>query len=699
MPTTYLPFARFALATAAIVAASMAGVSTQAPQGQKPQAVFRSSVDLVTVNVVVRDKDGKPVRGLTRDDFTVYEDDRAQPIATFDMEELPAGPEGAPAAAGPTVMGVLGKTLTPKATQPAAAPPPDLNMKGRRLIAMLFDLTSMQPEELERSVKAARDYIDHKLSPVDMLAVVALSTSLTVHQDFTSDKAAMLAALDRMSGVEGQGFDATAAASDTSSDAVGFAPDDSEFDVFNTDRRLLALETLIDAMKGIEQKKSLIYFSSGMTQTGMDNRVAIRTAIDHAVRANVSIYSADMRGLQALAPGGDASQASARGQSAFSGQTVSARFDQLASSQDALSSLAEDTGGRAFFDENDFGRVFDRVVADTSVYYILGFSSSNRTADGRFRRLRVKVKGNDVKLEYRAGYYAARDFAHSGRDDREQQLTEQLFSDLSVTDLPVYATAGYFRMKADRYFVPLWLAVPGARIPFDRAKDKDRATLDVLAILRDEQQRPVARIRDTVKLNLSAAEDVKKKTVQYETSLELPPGRFRLKVVVRENAGGTMGSFETDLVVPNLARLPLKLSSIVLGNGFVTGAKRDDRNPLVAGGQELSPNIARVLTPAQHLYLYYEVYDPSSTPAPAGGSGAVRLLSNVVFFRGQQRVLETPLVETTDLAAADRKAAAFRLDIPPADLPPGLYTCQVNVIDDVAGTFAFPRIPVYVRKQ
>jgi len=338
-------------------------------------------------------------------------------------------------------------------------------------------------------------------------------------------------------------------------------------------------------------------------------------------------------------------------------------------------------------------------VADTSVYYILGFTSANRESDGRFRRLRVKVKRPDLKLEYRAGYYAPRDFAHSGRDDREQQLTEQLFSDLSVTDLPVYASAGYFRLKPDRYFVPLWLAVPGARIPFERAKDKDRATLDVLAILRDEQQRPVARIRDTVKLNLSAAEDVKKKTVQYETSLELPPGRFRLKVVVRENAAGTLGSFETDLVVPNLAKLPLKLSSIVLGNGFVPGVKRDDRNPLLSGGQELSPNIARVLSPAQHLYLYYEVYDPATRPNSANAASPVRLLSNVVFFRGSQRVLETPLLEANELAAGDRKAAAFRLDIPPADLPPGLYTCQINVIDDVAGTFAFPRIPIYVRKQ
>jgi VWFA-related protein len=666
-------------------------------QGQRPAAVFRSSVDLVTVNIVVRDKNGNVVRGLTRDDFTVTEDGRGQSIETFDFEEVTTKAVEAAPAAVTTVLGSVGRA--PAAPTPAADVKPVIDMHGRRLIAMLFDLSSMQPEEIARSAASAREYIEKRLTPADMVAIATLSTTLQVPQDFTSDRDVLLHTLDRLTGVEGMGFEEITAADPTDASATGFTADDSEFTLFNTDRRLQAIQALTDAMAPIEQKKSLIYFSSGMTQTGLDNRVAIRTVIDRAVRSNVSIYTADMRGLQALGPAGDASQASTRGQSAFSGAAVSGRFDTMSSSQDALSSLAQDTGGRAFFDLNDFGTVFDKVVADTSAYYLLGFSSTNQAKDGRFRRLRVSLKRPDLKLEYRAGYYAPRDFAHSAREDREQQLTEQLFSDLSVTDVPVYAASAYFRIKGDRYFVPLWVIVPGSAVPFNKSGDKSKATLDIVGIVRDPRQRPVARIRDTVNLAVSASEQVERKNVQYQTDLELPPGVFNLKVVVRENQTGEMGSFEAAITVPNLTANPIRLSSVIVGSRLQAGLKKDPRNPLLQNGTELIPSVAHVVTAGQPLYLYYEVYDASSGEGKTAPTGqGIRVVSNVLFFRGQQRVLETSLVEATAVNEPDRKATTFRLEVPTADLKPGLYTCQVNVVDDVAGTFAFPRLAVYVKK-
>jgi VWFA-related protein len=684
----------------------LAQQGTAAPQ--RPAATFRSSVDLVTVNVVVRDRSGNIVRGLTRNDFVVTEDGQAQPISTFDFEEIATLATEVVPASIPTVLGSVGRA--PFAPVPAPETKPAIDMHGRRLIAMLFDLSSMQPEEVARSASSARDYIEKRLTSADMVAIATLSTTLQVAQDFTGDRDLLLKTLDRLSGVEGMGFDETVAADPTDESATAFAADDSEFTLFNTDRRLQAIQALTEAMAPIEQKKSLIYFSSGMTQTGLDNRVAIRTVIDRAVRSNVSIYTADMRGLQALGPAGDASQASTRGQSAFSGRAVSGRFDAMSASQDALSSLAEDTGGRAFFDQNDFKAVFDRIVADTSAYYLLGFSSTNRSKDGRFRRIRVSVKRPDLKLDYRAGYYAPRDFAHAGRDDREQQLMEQLFSDLSVTDLPVYASSAYFRLKGNRYFVPLWVVVPGSKVPFNKSRDKDKATLDVLALVRDNQQRPVARIRDTVNVSVSATEEVQRKNVQYQTDLELPPGVFQLKVVVRENQTGNMGSFESLITVPDLRLSPVRLSSVVVGSRLQAGMKKDPRNPLLQNGQELIPSVAHVVAAGQPLYLYYEMYDAMTTaptPAPEVRGGArsaaptgagIRVLSNVVFFRGQKRVFETSLVEAVAVAAPDRKAATFQLEVPTTDLAPGLYTCQVNVVDDVAGTFAFPRLAVYVRK-
>ena len=512
-----------------------------------------------------------------------------------------------------------------------------------------------------------------------------------VDQDFTADREELGTVIDAFGGANGQGFDAGDNSDDASDTGNAFSADDSEFSIFNTDRRLDAIQSLADALSGIQQKKSVIYFSSGMSQSGSDNQVQLRRTIDRANRANVSLYAADMRGLQAQPPGGDATQGSRRGTSAFSGAAVSNQVSRMAATQDTLTTMAEDTGGRAFFDANTFGQVFQKVVADTSAYYILGYSSTNPADDGRFRRIRVRLKRGDLKLEYRSGYYAGRDFAHSSKEDREQQLQDQLVSDLSSTDLSAYVSTAFFRIADNRYFVPISVVVPGYQIPITRASDKTKATIDVLGLVRDDQRRPVGRIRDTVRLSTDAVDDLRKKTVQYETGMEMPPGRFHLKIVVRENADGTFGSYETDIVVPDLKKDSFRLSSIVVGTQLQPAAKKTDRNPLSHDGRELVPNVTHVVSSGQHLYFYYELYDPARTPAP-------KVLTSIAFFRGKVRVFETPIVESTELAGADRNTAVFQFDVPAASLPPGLYTCQVNVVDDTAGTFAFPRMQLYVRR-
>ena len=208
---------------------------------------------------------------------------------------------------------------------------------------------------------------------------MSLSTTWRVVQDFTSDRDQLARALHQLDPNGGLGFEEGTAGDDegTPDNGASFTPDETEVNIFNTDRRLEALRTLADALGGIEQRKSIVYFSSGMSQTGLENRVQIRAVIDHAVRANVAIYAADTRGLQAVVAGGEARNASVRGTSAFSGQAMSSQYDQLAGSQDTLTTLSEDTGGRAFLDSNDLGRVFTRVIDDTSAYYVLAYSSTN----------------------------------------------------------------------------------------------------------------------------------------------------------------------------------------------------------------------------------------------------------------------------------------------------------------------------------
>ena len=679
--------------------------------GQQPPAkppLFRGGTELVLVNLVARDKSGAFVRGLTKDDFLVLEDGRPQTIERAEFEQLDRAP--ASEASPPPILGATRGSAAPaersEAPQEASAPPAARNtasqkpseatgaFRDRRLVVLFFDLSSMQPEELTRVVAAARTYTG-QLTPADLVAVVSLSTTWRVLQDFTADRARLDRVVGQLDPNGGLGFEegSTGDADGTSDNGAAFTPDETEVNIFNTDRRLEALRALADALGGIEERKSVVYFSSGMSQTGLENRVQIRAVIDHAVRANVAIYAADARGLQAMVPGGEAQMASVRGNQAFTGQSMSNQYDRMAGSQDTLTTLSEDTGGRAFLDSSDLGRVFKRVVEDTSVYYVLGYSSTNTMKDGKYRHITVQVKRPGVSLEYRAGYYAPRDFAHSKHEDREQQLMDALQAELPPIDLHVYVAAAYLRKADTRFYVPVSVVVPGSDVPFSRAAREDRATLDVLGVVLDEARRPVGRIRDTVKLRLEGTSEVRRKTIQYQTAFELPPGTYRLRVAVRENEGGAIGTFESLLTVPDVRRDTLRMSAVIVGTQVQPDTRRD--SPLVQDGLLLVPNATHVVSRTQHLYFHYEVYDPAPKAA-AGGASGIRLLTSLVFFRNGVRVYETPLDESDALTDPARNAAVFRFDVPASALQPGRYTCQVNVVDDAAGTFAFPRLTLFV---
>jgi len=257
-------------------------------------------------------------------------------------------------------------------------------------------------------------------------------------------------------------------------------------------------------------------------------------------------------------------------------------------------------------------------------------------------------------------------------------------------------------MDSNKFYIPISLVIPGSQIPFTRSSDRDKATLDVIGMVLDSEHHPITRIRDTVKLAVDTSSEVQKKNVQYNTGVSLVPGKYHLKFVVRENQTGRMGSFETDVNVPDLKTQPLKMSSIVLASQLQTAKKGDASNPLVRDGEEIIPNVTHVFSPSQHLRLYYEVYDPghsNQSTAKAGTGSDIHLLSNVSCFRGKSKVFESSVVELTQLNARDRKAGVFQLDLPLNSLKPGFYTCQVNVIDDTAGLFLFPRLALLIRGE
>jgi VWFA-related protein len=691
----------------AVVLSSMVQTQTlavaQQQSGSQPYTLTVKT-NLVLTNVVVRDKKtGALVQGLKASDFTILEDKKTQRVSSFDYQNVD---QAAVLAEKNTVTGQA--SIAELLEHNLAATPEQL--RDHRLIVVFFDLSSMQEEDIDRAVDAAKEYVNKQMQAADLVALVSLNNSLAMDQDFTSDKARLIKGLSKYNGSDSSGLAAggSGTSAGTSDDGGSFTADDSEFNSLNTDRQLLAIRTIARSLERVDQKKSMLYFSGGLSRQGIENQASLRAATNEATKANMAIYSVDSRGLQALPPLGDASKGSLRGTSAYSGRAATAELSANYSSQETLGTLSADTGGKAFFDSNDFGPAFQQVQHDSEAYYIVGFKSTNLAQDGSYRHLSIKVNRPDAVIQYRPGYYAPADFKHAKNEDRELALTEQLRSDLPATDVALYLQALYFRVNDNSFYVPVSLVVPGSQIPFLKNGDKDKATLDIVGQVKNAQQIPVGNVRETVKLNLDPAVNARQKNLQYSTGFTLAPGRYHVKFVVRENQTGNMGSFETDLNVPDMKKSALKLSSIVMSSQRAPNMAKNSPSPLVRDGQEWVPNVAHVFRQDQHLYFLYEVYDPvhqkTDAPTPETGPGlgrrpsisGVHVLTSIEFMLNGTKVYETPLVEARTINSPERGAVAFQFDVPLTPLKPGTYVCQVNVIDDAGGSFSFPRLALRV---
>jgi VWFA-related protein len=693
------------------LATSPAGVPVRAlaQQPGSKTVTLHENVERVLTNVVVRDKKtGALITGLKQSDFQVFEDKRPQPITTFDYQNVD---EAVTLAESKTVSGTsttpapAKKTIEDLVNNDFAAKPDEL--KDRRLIVMFFDLSSMQPEDITRAVDAAKDYINNHMAPADLAASVSLVSSLSMDQDFTNDKTALLRAVSKYDGTDSSGYALGNEGGDsdgTSDDSTSFTADDSEFNSLNTDRELYAIRTICKSIEKVEQKKSLLYFSGGLSRQGIENQASIREATNECVKADTAMYAVDTRGLQALNPVGNASQGSKRGTAAYSGASMQSQLNSNFSSQETLGTLATDTGGKLFVDSNDFGPAFQQVQHDTEAYYIIGYHSTNPRRDGSYRHLTINLLNHpDAKLEYRPGYYAPADFQHAKTEDRELALTEQMRSEIPATDVAVYLQALYFRLADGKFYIPMSVVIPGSQINAVQVKDKDKATIDFLGQVRNAQNIVVGQVRQTVNLALDANQQVQKKNVQYSTGFTLAPGKYHVKFVVRENQSGNMGTFETDIQVPDMKKTAgLKLSSIVMSSQSTPDKDKKSIDPLVRDGVEWVPNVPHVFRQDQHLNFLYEVYAPAkekdatAQDSAAPAKNPVRVLTSIEFLLGGVKVYETPMVEADAINIPERDAVGFQFDVPLAGLKTGTYVCQVNVIDDAGGNFSFPRMALRV---
>jgi hypothetical protein len=268
-----------------------------------------------------------------------------------------------------------------------------------------------------------------------------------------------------------------------SSDTASFALDETEFNIFNTDRRLSFRPQPRRAC--IAEKKAMIYFSSGVSKTGSENESQLRSTMNAAVRANVSFYPVDVRGLMALPPGGDASTAASSGSGLFSGSTQRKQTESFTGAQDTLDTLAVETGGKALIDTNDLTEGIRMAQNDISSYYIVGYYSTNPNRDGRFRKVEVKLARTlQAKIDYRTGYYADKEFKDFNSSEKEKQLEDALLLGDPVTDLPLALEVNHFKLSTGRWFVPVAVKLPGSAVPLRKKGGAETTDFDFIGEVR-----------------------------------------------------------------------------------------------------------------------------------------------------------------------------------------------------------------------
>jgi hypothetical protein len=679
-------------------------------------AQFKSNVNLVVVDVTVLDKAGKEISNLKKDDFVVMEDGKPQALTVFEFQKLaPAGAAPSEPAPAPAIKKAAEPDKNAGKQQQITATPGKIQYQDRRLMVMLFDFSDMAVPEQIRTRDSALDFLQKKMSPSDLVAIMTNTSQLNVVQDFTGDREILTQTIKKFQIGVGSDLASDGGSGDSTSgddDGSAFQADESEFNIFNTDRKLASLESAAKMLSALPEKKALLYFSSGVSKQGVENQSQLRSTINTANRANVSFYPIDARGLTALPPGGDASHPGARSNSMFNGSAVSGQRAKFEDTQDTVVSLAADTGGKAFLDDNDLALGIANAQNDIKSYYILGYNSTNDKEDGKFRRVTIKLANKELtasaKLNYKSGYFAQKTFAKFTSADRESQLQDALLLGDPVTDLPMAVETDFFRLSKTSYFVPVSLKIPGSELAFAKKGPKEQTDFDFIGQVRDMKGKLAAQVRDgiTIKLTEENVAKLAQSSIQYDTGFSIPPGKYRLKLLARENQSGKMGTFETTFTVPDLATQPqgMHLSSVIWGNQRqpisaaigTAGANKKDlaADPLIKDGQKLVPSISKVYRKNQNLYVYLEVYDAAADPTEKKPSVSATL----TFYKGKRKAFESTPVRLTDMEPGRSSTVPLQFQVPLDKLTAGKYIAQVNIIDEQAKKFAFPRTEMVLLK-
>ncbi len=684
-----------------LLAAGAQQVGQNAASPSSAAATFQSNTQLVIETVSVKSKDGKPIENLSAKDFTITEDGVPQTIRFFEYQKLQDSATDTTAAsqsAGAAPLPKLPKSqITPET-------PGNVKYQDHRLLALYFDMSAMPEPDQLRAFTAARTFIQKQMTSSDLMALMVYQQgAVQILQDFTNDRDRLLSIVETL--IVGEDQNSGDAIDDASSADTGaaFGQDDSEFNIFNTDRQLSALQTAAKMLGSLSEKKALIYFASGLRLNGVDNQAQLHATINAAIRAGVSFWPIDARGLVAQAPLGDATHGSAGGIAMYNGTAGGALSFTFQQSQDTLWALAADTGGKALLDYNDLTKGMTQAQQAISSYYLIGYYASNAALDGKFRRVKISLNnGLAANIEFRQGYFAGKQFGKFTVAEKERQLEDALLLGDPITELTIAVEVDYFQLNRAEYFVPLVVKVPGSELALAKRGGAEHTLLDFIGEIKDDFGTTISNVRDKVDIKLSdaTAAELAKRPVQYDTGFTLLPGKYKIKFLARDAETGRIGTYETPFVIPNLnkedKRIPI--SSVVLSsqrvelkdalyNAAKDKGKAETVNPLVQEGQKLIPSVTRVFSKNRDMYIYLQAYQPAVESAQP-------LVAFVTFYRGQVKAFETPPLQVTESLNNRLKTTPLKFSLSLSKLPPGQYNCQVTILDPTGQKAAFWQAPV-----
>jgi VWFA-related protein len=679
----------------AVIAASVVSVALaqQAPtpstEPGQPPLTFRVEANFVEVDAFVSDTSGKPVTNLRATDFQVLEDGQPQMVSAFSFVNMP-----------------IARAERPLFSPTAIEPDVDTNvgMDGRIYLFVLDD-AHVDLTRGPRVKEALHRFFERDFGANDMAAVVYTGGRAVDGQDFTNNPRLLLAAVDKFMGrkmrsptlerldeYSRQRAAGTRNAGDPVNDPVAFERAQKARDMLDSLRRLS------DFMAGLHgRRKALVLVSEGIDYdiyNLFDNNSAAsdiiswtRDAIAAATRGNVSIYSVDPRGL--ATPGSDLIETSGvAADEPNLGLGLQSSMDELRLSQDSLRELSEETGGFAFVNRNNVDEAFDRIVAENSSYYVLGYYAPNDRRDGRFRKIEVRVTRPGLTVRARRGYVAPRGRPPAPTkpaNDLETALKAAVESPLPTSGIPMRLFAAPYKSTAPNAAVAIAVELNINALKFTEKNGTYNNAVNVVTLVTDADGKTRVNEKASVDLTLmpTTYARARERGFRITSAVNLPPGRYQLRVSAADTAG-VAGSVGRTLVVPDFYKPPLVMSGVTVlsASGVLapTAKVKDDPVGLLL---MRPPTTAREFMRDDQLVLFAELYENQQNAQPhmIDITTEVRAEGGRVVFNNTEQRSSTEL-QGGGSAAGARNAKTggygYTAQIALKDFAPGLYVVHVE---------------------